>query len=390
MKRRDVTLDYGVLALRQGINRAHDVLGIDETGKQRLLYSLRQLEYLQYYIHHMRLTDPAWVMSFTCDEQPRGADKASVLPLVGDGNEDWLPLPNTVMKANFFTKLVSRASIPKFYRRVDGCVVKESIHFESRVAIKKLLNQVYKHNRKLEAEQLRAFPTSSMINREEAKIDNATPGPGLRNGPPRRRPSRSRCDDEKETYTEDKADKETTGWGGFPFKKAEKETIIEAVCHDDVTEHQAKRRASSMGSEATPSSGIVSDSNIEDASAIIRDEGETELGVPIKDLASKDATAKLAHKVENFTSNYYYHAQQALIVGSLGGLRGALEASPDEAGPPAEIGRSLFLALDVTTWETDTDVVLEVGWAALWWADSQDGIKEDGGIEETREQGHYM
>ena len=105
--------DYGVLEhQRQDDGRAHAISGTDEMGKQRLLYSLRQLEYLQYYIHQMRLTDPAWVMSFTNHDHSKGVDNSGVLPLVDNGNKDRVPLPNNIMRADFFTKLVSSAYIP--------------------------------------------------------------------------------------------------------------------------------------------------------------------------------------------------------------------------------------------------------------------------------------
>ena len=83
------------------------------------------------------------------------------------------------------------------------------------------------------------------------------------------------------------------------------------------------------------------------------------------------------------------------MLASQGGLVAALQHSGELAaeGEPDEekkkIGRSLFLALDVVTSEEDESVVLEIGWAAIWWQ----SIKPDdptSDFEPTRDQGHYM
>lgn len=121
---------------------------------------------------------------------------------------------------------------------------------------------------------------------------------------------------------------------------------------------------------------------------------------------------------------YHHDAQQAFVLAHSGGLNAALVARRDaeyaEQGLPIpkaedgessaqivapEIGRSLFFALDLTTWEEDENVVLEVGWAASWFqevlvVDDKDekvpleGQKgeegEEGGLEEITEFGHIM
>ena len=95
-------------------------------------------------------------------------------------------------------------------------------------------------------------------------------------------------------------------------------------------------------------------------------------------------------------TEHHHHAQQALLLASQGGLVAALrhsgeaapEGEPDHAGQK-KIGRSLFLALDVVTSEEDESVVLEIGWAAIWWQ----AIKADdptSDFEPTRDQGHFM
>lgn len=66
--------------------------------------------------------------------------------------------------------------------------------------------------------------------------------------------------------------------------------------------------------------------------------------------------------------------------------------SPPEGEPTetqAKIGRSLFLALEFVTWEKDENVVLELGWSAVWWQPT-DPEKPFGDFEEMTEKGHYM
>lgn len=94
-------------------------------------------------------------------------------------------------------------------------------------------------------------------------------------------------------------------------------------------------------------------------------------------------------------TEHHHHAQQALLLASQGGLVAALHHSGEPA-PEGEsgaeqkkIGRSLFLALDVVTSEADESVVLEIGWAAIWWQCTKaDDPTSD--FEPTRDQGHFM
>ena len=73
----------------------------------------------------------------------------------------------------------------------------------------------------------------------------------------------------------------------------------------------------------------------------------------------------------------------------------ALAHRPD--GPPegeptedqAKIGRILFMALDLVTWEKDESVILEIGWSAVWWQ-PVDPEEPFGEFEEMTDKGHYM
>ena len=67
-----------------------------------------------------------------------------------------------------------------------------------------------------------------------------------------------------------------------------------------------------------------------------------------------------------------------------------------------EIGRSLFFALDLTTWEEDESVVSEVGWAATWFqevlvvnekdekVDVAGKGEDERPLEQITEHGHIM
>lgn len=104
---------------------------------------------------------------------------------------------------------------------------------------------------------------------------------------------------------------------------------------------------------------------------------------------------------ETFTANYHFLAQQALVVAAHGGVARAmidktraLGVSEDpipELGGLLTAGRSLFLALDIETWEADDDVVLEIGWAAIWWQRKLEttSTESQSTVEEMRDSGHY-
>ena len=86
------------------------VEGTYHDGKQRLLFSLRQIEYLQYYIHQTGLAVPERldeIMETDKSDTPRHAGAALKETKPGDGfteeglqaesDPGWVPLPNTVI-----------------------------------------------------------------------------------------------------------------------------------------------------------------------------------------------------------------------------------------------------------------------------------------------------
>lgn len=105
---------------------------------------------------------------------------------------------------------------------------------------------------------------------------------------------------------------------------------------------------------------------LSELSAKLADEGMT---------SNRSTADETSANLDDPLEQYYHDAQQAFLLASAGGLAEALAAKAEDedasAGEkpevPKEIGRSLFIALNLVTWEEDENAVLEVGWAASWW-----------------------
>jgi hypothetical protein len=134
------------------------------------------------------------------------------------------------------------------------------------------------------------------------------------------------------------------------------------------------------------------------ASKILAD-GWPQVDIPQPGPTNLNITTDSSRKssIANFCSDYHFHAHQALILASAGGLPGVYEAeiageegkeNLTEEAPP--VGKSLFIALDLTTWEADEETVLDVGWAAVWWQKRLEGDEGEGKFEEMRDRGHFM
>lgn len=83
--------------------------GKDSHNHQRLLFSLAQIEYLQYYIHELRLTDPKVARSIvnaeTAPDAEEGEDEDEKV-------EEWIPLLLTLMRPEEFASIVSLTNSP--------------------------------------------------------------------------------------------------------------------------------------------------------------------------------------------------------------------------------------------------------------------------------------
>jgi len=91
---------------------ADDNAGVDHMGRERLLMSLRQIEYIQYYINTMRIAEQGWVEYLTIRAAAIEAGVEPPRPPERKGEGIWIPLPDTVRLRSEFVTLVS-ASTPK-------------------------------------------------------------------------------------------------------------------------------------------------------------------------------------------------------------------------------------------------------------------------------------
>lgn len=85
----------------------------DFDGYTRLSMSLHQLEYLQHYIHEMRLADPVWVKHITSLgdlDKAHESDKDVGLPEYPEG-EEWLRLPDAFIHGKQIVNVVSQISL---------------------------------------------------------------------------------------------------------------------------------------------------------------------------------------------------------------------------------------------------------------------------------------
>lgn len=84
----------------------------DKAGNTRLSFSLRQLEYIQYYIHETRMADPVWVKHITSlgDLDKSHPSDAEVGPPEYPEGEEWLPLPDAFIHGEAVVAVVSQLS----------------------------------------------------------------------------------------------------------------------------------------------------------------------------------------------------------------------------------------------------------------------------------------
>ena len=81
-----------------------DRIGTVEGGKQNLLFSLKQIQYLQYYIHHFSLADPRVVKELTAGGAIDWPEECNFDQVKVD---NWIPLPMNVLLPEVIGKVVS-------------------------------------------------------------------------------------------------------------------------------------------------------------------------------------------------------------------------------------------------------------------------------------------
>lgn len=85
--------------------RSKLIRGTAESGKQNLLFSLKQLEYLQYYIHHYQLADPRVVKEMTAGGAIPWQEECNLDEVEVD---NWIPLPMNVLLPEVIGTIVSQ------------------------------------------------------------------------------------------------------------------------------------------------------------------------------------------------------------------------------------------------------------------------------------------
>ncbi|KAK4689782.1 hypothetical protein P7C73_g302, partial [Tremellales sp. Uapishka_1] len=382
-----------------------------ENGVERLLFSLRQVEYLQYYIHEMQLADPHWVMELASRKASTEVAETVHKP---EDCEEWIPLPADLVYEKQYTSL-------------------ESIVIPSASALHSLVKHTAKSHRsrkKSTSADIDNAYTEEQLARAIARQENMIPGPGLGN-PSKNWKKRQDERREKEVRREERrleAEGRKTGWGGFPLaEKVAKEIDDETKSSDlnpvivDFTKDTVRGGLPTppltSGDEDSPASDHNDSDNTDGISppktepfnpeelqalgraraAFHAPEGpgaksaapkpeipDPKMLLPVHEpVPPSPSDTEEENEVdegvatEAETTPTIYHCQQALIVASAGGLSAMYERPADAdgekyVGPPKEIGRSLFISLKVVSWEQDPSVILEVGWNAVWWQEKRD------------------
>ena len=116
---------------------------------------------------------------------------------------------------------------------------------------------------------------------------------------------------------------------------------------------------------------------------------------PPDEVEEEGQDGEASEQPTTFSEQYFSQSQHALMYASVGGLFAANRAKDQSASldkiaelaaaPP--IGRGLFISINVTTWDEDDSVILDVGWSAIWW---QFGVENKDEVEEMRDGGHFM
>ncbi|WVQ83864.1 hypothetical protein IAT38_006008 [Cryptococcus sp. DSM 104549] len=434
-------------------------VGYDKTNWPRILFSLAQIQYLQYYIHTMRLTTPSWVeyhnrkaelQADVEEEEERQREKAEakaaeagktgqgegqaeaggaqgeahgdkaaegredgkeaaegksakqqlaelVEPSYEEGKDDWVPLPNMFIRADMFIKI-------------------EKINVPSHFIMTKVNRQIEKEAKLADKHERSGLPPPVFSEaRFEALVDNFTEGPGLRKGPlrdgGRRRERRDAGGEGGEGGEGRKSGGESETLTRAPQDSLAPTPLTSEAPTPSITSPLTSAGPATPAEPATP----ATPASLATPSSLSRD-------VSPMPPAPTPPPAPPAPAVD-LGMRYFYFCQQALIVAAEGGFLNAYGPTPpkpfpsttapgagaddeeeDEEGPtsqlPPEVGRSLFVSLTATRWEQDPNVVLEVGWSAVYWRPKIEGEAEldeegverevEGAFVEARDWGHWV
>ncbi|WVO15870.1 hypothetical protein L204_103534 [Cryptococcus depauperatus] len=391
-------------------------LGYDKANRPRLLFHLRQVEYIQYYIHTMRLSTPSWIKyNLRRSELIANGSKDALKELEGlvepslkDGEDDWIPIPDMVLPANLFLN-IEKITIPtafhltKIQKQLDKDTKTSERHERTGLPPpefdKKRFDIILvmapppvdeaaerlKEKQRKEQEQAHRQAKMNMI-LQTIEEDRST---------------QEQNDKEKEHKKQEHEEQEE------PDRREGEETqIIEPKYdEDDSQDEEGGEEKEEDIAERLASLNFSQDEN-----------GNPLILPPSASLEGTDenTTFPLTEDSEiiqhDVAGRYHYLCQQALITAAEGGflnstpqkeIKSIIEDNDDggsEAKLPRETGRSCFIALNVTRWEEDPSVVLEVGWSALFFQEKMGlGVRQakneeqkNPEYEEMRDHGHII
>ncbi|OXH34546.1 hypothetical protein J008_02576 [Cryptococcus neoformans] len=368
-------------------------LGYDKTNRPRLLFSLKQVEYIQYYINAMRLSTPSWVEYYQrraeliADGSQESLAELEEMgePNYEDGKDDWVPIPDMVLPAELFIKI-------------------EEIYVQSHFHLGKINKQLEKDSKIAERHERNgmALPVFDS-KRFDDILSLPIPDPNANPEQEKEKEKNKQIQDEKDQEKmamkvraqkeqEEKRRQEDADWREQEerVRKHREEMEREAI----ERERRVEREENGTGETLDKAAEFV-DSEINDSSVNFVDEDERQ-------------------DHEKISARYHNACQRALIIAMYGGWKyfdseengpqqeedvdGVMEEEEKKVNKlekPSHLGRTVFVALSVTRWEKDPKVVLEVGWSAIYWQEDKwygppDALHTKPEFEEMRDYGHII
>ncbi|ODN75311.1 hypothetical protein L202_06492 [Cryptococcus amylolentus CBS 6039] len=377
-------------------------LGYDKTNRPRLLFTLKQVEYIQYCINALRLSNPSWVEYYSkrAELEQDGSEKAMQEleeleePSYELGQDDWVPIPDMVLPAEWFIK-VEEITIPSFFH------------------LTKVTKQLDKDAKIAERHERNGLPLPDFDPKRFEPILALDVPPTTEEEEIKKKEQRAVQKEQEKQARRERMERDRLAKQGTPAGDATPEAPPSAPEEAKAGANSKAKAGDVKPNEDDSQNPAWIKAAEEAATKVLQDFGfasNTKSDDGSDDGASRDDSLDSGDEGEDdepqktltddqLAERYHFVASQALIIAAEGGLRNALaeveaEVTPENE-PPKEVGRSSFLALAVTRWDQDSKVVLEVGWSAMYWQEViQPGSQRDGNakpvFEEIRDQGHYI
>ncbi|KJE02513.1 hypothetical protein I311_03701 [Cryptococcus gattii NT-10] len=363
-------------------------LGYDKTNRPRLLFSLKQVEYIQYYINAMRLSTPSWVEYYQRRAEliaDGGQESLAEFeemeePSYEDGKDDWIPIPDMVLPAELFIKI-------------------EEIYVQSHFHLGKINKQLEKDSKIAERHERNGMPLPVFDSKRfDDILSLPVPDPNADPEQEKEKEKSRQIQDEKgkekvavklraQKEQEEKRMQEEADW------KEQEERVRKH--REEMEREQRVERERDLMEEALEKAAEFVDGETNDPSVNFVDEGERQ-------------------DHEQVSARYHNACQRALIISMYGGWKyfdseengpqqeedvdGVIEEEEKKINKlekPSHLGRTVFVALNVTRCEKDPKVVLEVGWSAIFWQEDEwygppDALHTKPEFEEMRDYGHII